>query len=89
MPVTAAAYDAFGTHTFSEESYRNLYTVLSTVKNDYTLLREPSFSGYYGRVNGLYAAIRKVQSSLPARVESGESAAALAAEMWDLFRAVK
>ena len=87
MPVTAGAYARFTDHTFRDDGYRNLYAALNTVKSDYTLLREPSFPGYYGRVNGLYAEIRKVQSSLPARIKNGESAAALAAELWELFLA--
>ncbi len=40
-------------------------------------------------MNGLYAEIRKVQSAFPARIRGGESAAALAAELWELFRTAK
>ena len=89
MPVTADAYAGLDTYTFRDDGYRNLYTVLNTVKSGYTLLREPSYAGYYGRVNGLYAEIRKVQSAFPARIQGGESAAALAAELWELFRTAK
>lgn len=85
MPVTAEAYAKLGEHDFRDEGYRNLYDVLNTVKNEYTLLREPAYTGYYGKVNGLYAEIRKVQSSLPMRVKDGENAAAIAAELWGLF----
>ena len=89
MPVTADAYAGLDTYTFRDDGYRNLYTVLNTVKSEYTLLREPSYAGYYGRVNGLYAEIRKVQSAFPVRIRGGESAAALAAELWELFRTAK
>lgn len=89
MPVTADAYAGLDTYTFRDDGYRNLYTALNTVKSGYTLLREPSYAGYYGRVNGLYAEIRKVQSAFPARIQGGESAAALAAELWELFRTAK
>ena len=89
MPVTVDAYAKLGDYTFGDEGYRRLYTVLNTVKSEYKLFREPSYTGYYGKVNGLYAEIRKLQSSLPAREQSGENAEALAIELWELFRAVK
>ena len=88
MPVTADAYARFTAHTFRDEGYRSLYAALNIVKSDYSLLREPAYTGYYGRVNGLYAEIRKVQSALPTRRQNGESAADIAAELWELFRSV-
>ncbi len=73
MPVTADAYAGLDTYTFRDDGYRSLYTVLNTVKSGYTLLREPSYAGYYGRVNGLYAEIRKVQSAFPVRIQGGRA----------------
>ena len=85
MPVTNAAYQEIGTFHFEKQSYQNLYDTLTEVKNSYTLLREPSYEGYYGKLNHLYAEIRKMQSTLPARVHAGENPADIAHMLWELF----
>ena len=89
MPVTNAAYKEIGTFSFEKQSYQNLYDTLTKVKNDYTLLREPSYNGYYAKINNLYGEIRKIQSALPARVSSGETPADIANMLWELFVNIK
>lgn len=86
--MTADAYAGLDTYTFRDDGYRSLYTVLNTVKSGYTLCASRPMR-LLRQVNGLYAEIRKVQSAFPARIQGGESAAALAAELWELFRTAK
>lgn len=89
MPVTNAAYKEIGTFRFENQSYQNLYDTLTEVKNIYTLLREPSYEGYYTKINNLYGEIRKIQSALPSRVSSGENPADIANMLWELFVNIK
>lgn len=89
MPVTNTAYKEIGTFSFEKQSYQNLYDTLAEIKNSYTLLREPSYDGYYARINNLYAEIRKIQSTLPERVKAGEKPADIANMLWELFVNIK
>lgn len=89
MPATNAAYKEIGTFSFEKQSYQNLYDTLTEVKSSYTLLREPSYEGYYTKVNNLYGEIRKIQSALPSRVSSGENPADIANMLWELFVNIK
>ena len=89
MPVRKDAYKPLETYSFSKESYKELYSTLTEIRNTQTFLREPNFIGYYDKVNALYAEIRKVQSSMPDRIKNGESADVLAEELWEIFRATK
>ena len=71
------------------EAYKNLYTTLNTVNETATAVREPSFVGYYAKINPLYDGLRELQPQLAERYKNGEDAAKLAAETWELFKSVK
>ena len=66
-----------------------MYSALTEIRNTQTFLREPSFVGYYNKVNTLYDELRRAQTTMPKRVKNGESAEKLANELWELFRASK
>ncbi len=89
MPVLNDAYKTIESYSFPKESYKELYSALTEVRNTQTFLREPSFVGYYDKVNKLYDELRRVQTTMPKRVKNGESAEKLANELWELFRASK
>ena len=89
MPVRNDAYKALESYSFPKESYKELYSALTEIRNTQTFLREPSFVGYYNKVNTLYDELRRAQTTLPERVKNGESADALAGELWELFRSAK
>ena len=88
MPVRNGAFDAIGDYTdFTEpqQAYQNLYAALNTMRQEYTPVSEPRFSGYYGKVNSLYDALRETQKDYPARLASGESVDELANETWTML----
>lgn len=89
MPVTNRAYAEIDSFKFEKQSYQNLYDTLTKVKNGYTLLREPSYEGYYSKVNSLYENIRTIQAELPARVSAGEKPSDIADALWKLFADIK
>lgn len=88
MPVRNGAFDAIEDYTdFPEpqQAYQNLYAALNTMRQEYTPVSEPRFSGYYGKVNALYDALRETQKDYPARLASGESVDELANETWTML----
>ena len=88
MPVRSGAFDAitdYDNFPAPEESYRQLYAALKTMREDYTPVSEPRFEGYYGRVSVLYDGLRRLQQELPARAAAGEDIDALAEETWELL----
>ena len=88
MPVRNGAFDAIEDYTdFPEpqQAYQNLYAALNTMRQEYTPMSEPRFSGYYGKVNSLYDALRETQKDYPARLASGESVDELANETWTML----
>lgn len=88
MPVRSGAFDAIEGYTdFPEpqQAYRNLYDALNTMRQEYTPMSEARFAGYYSKVSTLYGALREGQQDYPARIAAGESADALAEEMWALL----
>ena len=88
MPVHSGAFDAitdYGNFPAPEESYRQLYAALKTMREDYAPVSEPRFEGYYGRVSVLYDGLRRLQQELPARAAAGEDIDALAEETWELL----
>ena len=89
MPVRNDAYQSLKSYSFRKESYKELYSALTEIRNTQTLLREPSFVGYYNKVNTLFAELRRAQTTMPERVKNGESADALAGELWELFSSAK
>ncbi len=89
MPVRNDAYNALESYSFPKESYRELYSALTEIRNTQTFLREPNFAGYYDKVNALYAKIRKEQATMPVQIKNGESADTLANTLWELFCTAK
>ncbi len=88
MPVRNGAFDAIEDYTdFPEpqQAYQNLYAALNTMRQEYTPVSEPRFSGYYGKVNALYDALREAQKAYPARLANGENMDDLANETWTLL----
>ena len=88
MPVRNGAFDAIEDYTdFPEpqQAYQNLYAALNTMRREYTPVSEPRFSGYYGKVNALYDALREAQKAYPARLANGENMDDLANETWTLL----
>ena len=89
MPLRNDAYKALESYSFPKESYKELYSALTEIRNTQTFLREPNFEGYYYKLNTLYDELRRAQTTMPERVKNGESAEKLANELWELFRASK
>ena len=89
MPVNKDSFDKIKEYNFTTEAYKNLYTTLNSVNETATAVREPSFVGYYAKINPLYDGLRKLQPQLAERYKNGEDAAKLAAETWELFKSVK
>ena len=89
MPVNKGSFEKIQDYDFENEAYKNLYTTLSAVNETATAVREPSFSGYYTKVDTLYDNLRKLQPQLAERFANGEDAAKLAAEAWDLFCSIE
>ena len=92
MPVRSGAFDAitdYDNFPAPEESYRQLYAALKTMREDYTPVSEPRFEGYYGRVSVLYDGLRRLQQELPARAAAGEDIDALAEETWELLCSIR
>ena len=58
---------------------------LNAMRQEYTPVSEPRFSGYYGKVNALYDALREAQKAYPARLANGENMDELANETWTLL----
>ena len=89
MPVNKDSFDKIKEYDFTTDEYKNLYTTLGTVNETATAVREPSFVGYYAKINPLYEKLRELQPQLAERYKNGEDARALAAETWELFKSVK
>lgn len=92
MPVRSGAFDDIAHYDRfpqPEESYRQLYAALKTMREGYTPLSEPRFEGYYGRVTALYDGLRQLQQELPRRAAAGEDVEALAEETWALLCSIR
>ncbi len=92
MPVRSGAFDDIAHYDRfpqPEESYRQLYAALKTMREGYTPLSEPRFEGYYGRVTALYDGLRQLQQDLPQRAAAGEDVEALAEETWALLCSIR
>lgn len=89
MPVNTASFDKIKDYKFSSTQYERLYKVINEVNETATAVKEPSFAGYYNKVNTLYTNLREQQKSLPKRFKNGESENKLAAELWELFKNTK
>lgn len=89
MPVNKASFDQISDYQYKSEAYKNLYNAIDKVNDTATPVREPSFAGYYSKVYTLYDALREAQKSMPDRYKNGESAQALADELWEEFKSVQ
>lgn len=89
MPVRTDAFNAIDSYDFPTEGYASLYDTIQIMLQDYTPVVRPDFSGFYGRVNALYSGLREMQPDLIARLNSGESADALAEEVWNFLCSVE
>ena len=87
MPVKNGAFDALAEYPFEDPAYASLYEALGTMHESRTAVSETALPGYYSRVNRFCDLLREKQASLHERFENGESADALALELWELFRA--
>lgn len=81
MPVRTGAFGKIRDCAFSSDAYKNLYDALSVTVATCTFEKEPKFDGYYSKVYALYDQIRKIQSSLEARYEKGETYEQIVAEL--------
>jgi len=89
MPVNKDSFEKIKDYNFETDAYKNLYTTINTVNETATAVREPSFAGYYAKINPLYEKLRELQPELAERYKNGEDARALAAETWELFKSIK
>lgn len=89
MPVNRASFAKISGYEFKSEAYKKLYTAINQVNDTATAVREPSFAGYYQKIYSLYDSLRELQKTMPSRCKNGESATALAEELWELFCGIK
>ena len=88
FPVNKGSFEEISHYNFPSDAYRNLYNALETVHNTGKMLQEPSFPGYYAKVNALYDDLREMQPSLPRRFQQGEPIDDLTEETWQLLQSV-
>ena len=88
MPANHQAFDAIDGYTFADEGYAKVYQTLKDVRDSCTAYTEPSYPGYYDRVNQLYTDIRSRQQDWAARYKNGEKIDVLTRELWEVFRSV-
>lgn len=89
MPVNNGAFDAINSYPFPNESYRELYESIKTMRETYTPFVQTADNNFYRRANALYEELRQMQPSLHQRAQQGESIDLLAEETWDLFCSVQ
>lgn len=89
MPVNNEAFEAIETFEFADAGYASLYEAILTMRNTFTPVVRPDMDGFYDRVNLLYDTLRQNQASLRQRSDSGEDAAELAAETWEMFCSIQ
>lgn len=89
MPVNKASFDKISSYEFKSDAYKNLYNAIARVNDTATAVREPSYVGYYTKIYSLYDSLREAQKTMPERYKNGESAEALAAELWEQFKSIQ
>lgn len=89
MPATQEAFEGIDQYEFDQESYQKLYQVLEKTVEDYTLVPETEYFGYYDYAYELYDGLRQMQLKFDDRRSAGESVDSLAEETWDLFKSVQ
>ena len=59
------------------------------MREGYTPVVRPAFSGYYDKIDVLYGGLRQMMPALRERSANGESVDALAKETWDFFCSIQ
>ena len=89
MPVNNGAFEAIEEYSFFNESYRELYVAIKTMRETYTPLILSTQGTFYDKEKTLSGELRQMQYSWRQRALQGESMDSLAEESWDLFCAVQ
>lgn len=89
MPVNNGAFEAIEEYSFFNESYRELYVAIKTMRETYTPLILSTQGTFYDKEKTLSGELRQMQYSWRQRALQGESVDSLAEESWDLFCAVQ
>ena len=89
MPVNNGAFEAIEEYSFFNESYRELYVAIKTMRETYTPLILSTQGTFYDKEKTLSGELRQMQYSWQQRILQGESVDSLAEESWDLFCAVQ
>ena len=89
MPVNNGAFEAIEEYSFFNESYRELYVAIKTMRETYTPLILSTQGTFYDKEKTLSGELRQMQHSWQQRILQGESVDSLAEESWDLFCAVQ
>ena len=89
MPVNNDAFAAIENHDFPDAGYASLFDAIKTMREGYTPVVRPTFSGYYDKIDALYGGLRQMMPALRERSANGESVDALAKETWDFFCSIQ
>ena len=89
MRVNCVAFVAIEIFEFPDEGYASLFDAIKTIREGYTPVVDPTFSGYYGKIDALYGGLRQMMPTLRERSANGESIDALAKETWDFFCSIQ
>ena len=89
MPVNNDAFAAIENYDFPDAGYASLFDAIRTMRECYTPVADPTFIGYYGKIDALYGGLRQMMPALYERSANGESVDALAKETWDFFCSVQ
>lgn len=89
MPVRSDAFSAIDSYAFPTEGYASLYETIQIMLQDYEPVVCPDFDGFYKRVTALYDGLRQMQPDLIERLSNGESADALAEEVWNFLCSIE
>lgn len=85
MPVNNGAFEAIEGYPFANESYKDLYMAIKTMRETYTPVVLSSPSDFYEKEKALIEAQRQRLPDWQQRARQGESADTLAEESWNLF----
>lgn len=89
MPVTKAAFDKIGTHSFENESYKKLYSTLTGTIESCTAVSEQSSPTYYSVLQSFYTYLRENQKDIHQRYTDGEDIELLKNEIWEQLKSAK
>ena len=89
MPVNNDSFAAIENYDFPDEGYASLFDAIKIMREGYTPVVRPTFSGYYDKIDALYGGLRQMMPALRERSANGESVDALAKETWDFFCSIQ